>query len=82
MKVTKEEMIEAFIEALEAKRTVPKDTHTEHHAFIELMMKREERRAELWQKFKSSIIGGIALAILAGLGWIGTLILEFVRHGK
>lgn len=80
--MTKDELVAAFIEALDAKRTVPQDTHAEHHTFIELMMKREARRAELWQKFNSSLIGGVALAILAALGWIGALVLEFIRHGK
>lgn len=54
----------------------------EHRAFVQLLIEDRANRRVLWQKFQASLIGGAALAILGVLGWIGTLVLEGVRHVK
>jgi len=49
--------------------------------FVDELIDREQRRRDAWKKFKMSFIGGLALAVLGFLGWVGTLIVEFFRHG-
>lgn len=78
----KQEITEAVIEALTRHRSIDAETHLDHHSFIELMMKREERRAELVQKFKTSFVGALAVAAFSGLSWLGYIVIEAVKHGK
>ena len=78
----KRDITAAVIEALNEHRSIDAQTHHEHHAFIEMMMGRESRRVARSEKFKTSFIGAIAVAMVGALGWLGTLLLEAVRHGK
>lgn len=80
--MTKDEIITAVHEALDARRSLDNDTHAEHHAFIQMMIDDRARHAELWKKFQSSLVGGVALAVLGSLGWVGKLILEAWQHAK
>jgi hypothetical protein len=61
-------------------KSAPHPNHEAHHAFVQLMIERDARRSELWAKFQASLVGGIALALLGGLGWVGTVILDYLRH--
>lgn len=47
-----------------------------HRKFVEMQIKREERRQKLWMNFKLSFIGGLALVVLGWLMWMGTVIVE------
>ena len=78
----KHDITAAVIEALNEHRSIDAQTHHEHHAFIEMMMGRESRRVARSEKFKTSFIGAIAVSMVGALGWLGTLLLESVRHGK
>lgn len=80
MSLTKEDLLEVLDSVLSKKEIFTDEKHQEHHAFIQAELDRRRRSIERWEKFQSSLIGGIALAVLAGLGWIGTLILEWVRR--
>lgn len=73
---------DAVVKALHEHRRLPDDAHDEHHAFVEMLIKREARRVELWQKFRSSFVGAVAVALVSGLGWLGTLIIKGLEHGK
>lgn len=42
--------------------------------WVRLQIEQQKERKAKWQKFESSFIGGLALAALAFLGWIGKLI--------
>lgn len=42
--------------------------------WVKLQIEREHKREQRWAAFESSFIGGIALAILGFLGWVGNLI--------
>ena len=53
------------------------DCYPEHHKkFVDMLIKRDERRQERWKKFTLSFIGGTALVIVGWLIWAGTVVLE------
>ena len=79
MSINKEDLIDALREVLHEEREIEDDTHQLHHEFIEMELQRRESRKKLWERFKLSFVGGVALAVLGGLGWIGALILNAWR---
>lgn len=64
----KEELIEALQEALNSKRVIDNDTHKIHHQFIEMMIKKEERSVERWEKIKTQVWGWGIVAVLSAIG--------------
>lgn len=76
MTLSKEELRIALDEALNKKRTIDNETHTEHHEFLKAYMVRWEARQKMWQRFKTSFFGSIAMAIVGILMWIGQLIID------
>lgn len=76
MEINEKQLEEILEKVLNSKRSIDDKTHAEHHEFQTAFMKRWEAKQKMWQRFKQSFIGGIAMAVVAGLGWIGKLILE------
>lgn len=77
-----EKQLEAILcRVLNSRKKIDDELHDKHHKFIDLLIEREERRREGWRKFKLSFIGGIALATVSGLIWLGALVIEFLRGG-
>jgi len=72
---SREELREVIEEALEKHKDDP------HHAYVQLLIDRRKKRMEMSQKFAQSFIGGLALGLLGFLGWLGLLIIEWVRTG-
>jgi len=80
--ITKKDVKDALHEAF-ADFGITKETHSAHHQFIEMEIQKREQRHEKWNKFQGSMIGGITLAILGFLGWLGSVILDFIQaHWK
>ena len=79
--MTQDEFKQVLEEVLQSRRVIDEDTHRIHHRFIQVQIERDERRAEMWRRFKLSFIGGLALAVLGFLGWLGSLILSWVQNG-
>lgn len=48
--------------------TIDPDEHARHHAAIDLWIDRENRRREVWEKVKASVIGWVLIAVLGGIG--------------
>lgn len=71
---------EILTEVLHEKRVVDDDTHKIHHEYIQMRLEDRERRQKLWMKFKLSFVGGLALAVLGFLIWIGELIFRTGHH--
>ena len=62
-------------------RVQPHPNHDKHHDFVQMLIDDRARRAALWQKFQTSLVGGVALAVLGALGWAGNLVLQaLVSH--
>lgn len=77
--LTKEELIEVLEERTRKHSEDP--IHAAHHEFVQAMIDERQRRIAMWAKFQSSLIGGIALSFLGLLGWIGNLVINWIRHG-
>lgn len=66
-------------EVLHQKRTIDEETHITHHRFVQRQIERDERRQELFRRFRLSFVGGLAMAVLGFLGWLGTLIVGWFK---
>lgn len=75
--MNKEELVEALQEALNSKRVINDEAHKIHHQFIEMMIKKEERRIERWEKIKAQTW---AWGIISVLGIIGTAVYKTFFH--
>ena len=82
MSISKEELKETMIEVLHDNRRIPDEVHSTHHKFVAEEIERRERRRQMWEKFRNSFIGTLATGIVAGLAWIGKLILEAFQNGN
>lgn len=80
--ITKEDLQDIIRETFEEKNTIGGETHHNDHEFIQLLKDRERKREARVEKFKMSFIGGIAMAILGGLIWIGQWALAHVHWGS
>ena len=67
-------------------RTINSTTHNDHHEFItvmipfvEMMMRREARNTARWEKFTSSLVGALTVTLVAGLGWLGSILIEGIK---
>lgn len=71
--------IEGALErVLSSKIVVEAETHRVHHDFIALEIERREERRKMFDRFRLSIIGGIAMAIVGALIWVGKVVAEHV----
>lgn len=64
----KAELTEVLQEVLESRRAVDDDTHKMHHQYIEMMLKKEERSVERWEKIKTQLWGWGIVAVLSAIG--------------
>jgi len=76
MNITEKRFEELLDNALNSRRAIDNETHTDHHEFVAMYMRRWEARQKMWQRFKLSFIGGIAMAFVGALAWVGQLIIE------
>lgn len=76
----KEELKAILNEVLHENRKIDNETHQIQHQWIEMKMANEQKWYARWEKFQASLIGGIALAILGFLGWIGNIVLNHILH--
>lgn len=74
MTITKKDLSEAINKALNDARHITDETHKLHHDFIQYLIEKQESRKKLWMKFKLSLVGSAALALVGFLMWIGKLI--------
>ena len=77
--VTLKELEDTLHEVMDTSNSVDSNTHHEHHEFIHVLIERERRRTELWEKIKAQVAGS---AILMGIGAILTAVYQvFFKHG-
>ena len=77
--MTKEELAEAITCALDNRDHAE---HEEDHSFIQMLKEREGRRIKRIEKFQQSFIGALAVAMVSGLAWIGSIVLHYLTHPK
>lgn len=81
MEVKREELKVLLKEVLNEGRSVDDKQHKVHHEFIQMQIERYEKNALLWTKFKQSIVGTLATGLVAGLAWVGKLVLDNWHRG-
>lgn len=69
--LTKKDLQDVIRECLVDQNAVGGEQHHHDHEFIQLLKDREQRRVDRVEKFKSSLIGGVAISLIGGLIWIG-----------
>lgn len=81
--LNKEELVEAFVEALEKRRGVDAATHHDHHTYVEDLIERSKNRNLMIQKIKTNVIGSIVISFVGGIIWIFTKVGEwYLKHGS
>lgn len=63
---------------LNEEREITQGQHTADHEFVKMMREKAVKWDARWEKLQTSMIGGFALAILGGLGWIGKIVIDYV----
>lgn len=81
--ITKEELDSALNKAINfapRQTKIDEETHELHHKFVGLQIEKAERTAKRIEKFQQSIIGTAAALFVAGLAWLGKVLIEGLRH--
>ena len=76
-----EDLEETLIRILNDNRTIDNETHGKHHDYITSELNRRQRREEMAQKLKLSMIGTIGTALIGGMAWVGKLIFDAISRG-
>jgi len=74
-----ETLEQMLVRVLNENRTVDNKTHEFHHRMYALDLEARKRRLELWEKFKLSIVGSVALGLIVFLGWLGKLVIDNIH---
>lgn len=78
--LTKKDLQDVVREAFNERSAIGGEQHHVDHEFIQMLKVREERRIARIEKFKMSLIGGTAMALVSGLIWVGALIWDYGHH--
>jgi hypothetical protein len=70
----------AMHQVLAERATLDGDIHKAHHEYIQRKLDNDRKWDARFEKASSSFIGGMALAFLGGLGWIGKLVLQAITE--
>ncbi len=69
-KHNREEFVQELAEAIKERfgTALSEEEHVEHHTFIRLMIEREKRRTEFWDKIKERVGGWVIISALSAIG--------------
>lgn len=77
MDLNEQELKRLLHDVLTEYKAINDEVHASHHAFIEMMITREERRVQRWETIKTQVGGwGVILA----LGFIGKTMWTFFKE--
>lgn len=68
MELDKEELKRLLHDVLTEYKAINDEVHASHHAFIEMMIKKEERKAQRWETIKTQVGGWGIILVLAFIG--------------
>ena len=68
--------VKSIIDIVNEQSALSSTDHSHHHAFIEAMIQKEERKQETWQKVKVQVLGWGVIAIS---GFIGTWVYNHLK---
>ena len=72
----------ALTKVLNEGRSITDEQHRLDHEWLERQRENDRKWAARWDKFQTSLIGGLAVAILGGLGWIGKIVIDNMTRGN
>lgn len=83
--ITEEQLKDALNSVLDERDRVDRETHRDHHAWINRQIEKEARAQERWETFKKSAIGAIAVTtigfLIKGLVFVGELVINAAHYG-
>ena len=62
------EIATAVVEALESSRYISKPEHERHHEYIDSLIDRDTKRAQMYDQVKTHIVKFGAIGVISGLG--------------
>lgn len=68
MELDKEELKRLLHDVLTEYKAINDEVHASHHAFIEMMIKKEERKVQRWETIKTQVGGWGIILVLAFIG--------------
>lgn len=72
-------VVKAVTQALDDRGTIEKSLHRKHHDYIDVLLVREQRRAERWESIKAHVYGWGIITAITG---IGALVWNYIaKHG-
>lgn len=81
---TKAIVREALKEILDQRDALDRERHRADHDFVALLREERERRRIMWEKVRSTVIGGMILACFGGVArfliWVADLFLKSKGH--
>ena len=85
--MTPDEFKEMLWEALNEKRSILDQEHAELHKILKEILPclkdfldERRKRKQMWDKFRLSFIGGLALAFITVLTWLGSIVVEHIMR--
>lgn len=76
MSSSAQEVADAVVAALDARRNVTDEEHAKHHLYIDLLIKREERRTEFWHELGRHVAKWGAISVLTAVFYGLWLVLQ------
>lgn len=82
----KDELVKALVAALQVhaeedheliKLAIEKHMNSEQHAYLNMLMEREARRQEIWERVKGNLLLWFLIAICGG---VATAVWHWVKH--
>jgi hypothetical protein len=79
--MNEERLAELLDEALNRRARVDAESHSAHHAFIQTLIERENRKQQLWDAVLKQLVGWGVVAVVAYIGaWVvDQLTIDFFR---
>jgi len=65
--LTKDDIESVLHNVLETRSRIDNELHSEHHQFVGMMIAREQRKQERWEKIKTQVFGWGIISILGGI---------------
>lgn len=78
------DMLKVILDSLnDHKFWVDDELHSQHHEFIKILLEREHRRLDRWDRIREQVTGWALIAILGGIGTaVYTWIINLKDHAK
>ena len=66
---------------LDVRKKIPEETHSKHHAYIEMKIEQQEKRDKLAEHAKRTFVGALAVSLVSALAWLGSQVMHYLGRG-